>query len=111
MKVAVQVLKRLAEGQNIGEKVTFNSLTDPELETVIGKKHLETLKEELELIEVVYPKFNKEAYLEGKLNPVLFGSALNNFGIEELLNCFIEIAPEPLPKVPETIFTNANRSR
>ena len=37
-------------------------MTDPKLETVIGKKHLETLKEELELIEAVYPKFNKENY-------------------------------------------------
>ena len=58
--------------QNIGEKVTFNSLTDPDLETVIGKKHLETLNEELELIEVVYPNFNRENYVEGKLNPVFF---------------------------------------
>jgi peptide chain release factor 3 len=93
----IQIFKD-EQKQNIGEKVTFNSLTDPELETVIGKKHLETLKEELELIEAVYPNFNKENYVEGKLNPVFFGSALNNFGVEELLNCFIEIAPEPLAK-------------
>ena len=92
--------------QNIGEKVTFNSLTDPDLETVIGKKHLETLNEELELIEAVYPNFNKENYVEGKLNPVFFGSALNNFGVEELLNCFIEIAPAPLPKDSEDRLVN-----
>jgi peptide subunit release factor RF-3 len=46
----IQIFKD-EQKQNIGEKVTFNSLTDPKLETVIGKKHLETLKEELELIE------------------------------------------------------------
>ena len=101
----IQIFKD-EQKQNIGEKVTFNSLTDPELETVIGKKHLETLKEELELIEVVYPNFNKENYIEGKLNPVFFGSALNNFGVEELLNCFIEIAPEPLPKDSEERLVN-----
>lgn len=87
--------------QTIGKKLTFNSISDSKLEKAIGSAHLELLKEELELIEAVYPKFNKKAYLDGKLNPVLFGSALNNFGIEELLNCFIEIAPEPLPKVSE----------
>ena len=101
----IQIFKD-EQKQNIGEKVTFNSLTDPKLETVIGKKHLETLKEELELIEAVYPKFNKENYVEGKLNPVFFGSALNNFGVEELLNCFIDIAPEPLPKDSEERLVN-----
>ena len=101
----IQIFKD-EQKQNIGEKVTFNSLTDPELEIVIGKKHLEILKEELELIEAVYPNFNKENYIEGKLNPVFFGSALNNFGVEELLNCFIEIAPEPLPKDSEERLVN-----
>ena len=84
--------------QTIGKRVTFDTIEDPELETVIGSKRLDTLREELELIEGVYPSFERSAYLNGKLQPVLFGSALNNFGVEELLNCFVEIAPEPLPK-------------
>lgn len=87
--------------QTIGKKVTFDTIEDPELETVIGSKRLDTLKEELELTEGVYPPFERSAYLNGKLQPVLFGSALNNFGVEELLNCFVEIAPEPLPKASE----------
>lgn len=87
--------------QTIGKKVTFDTIEDPELETVIGSKRLDTLREELELIEGVYPPFERSAYLNGKLQPVLFGSALNNFGVEELLNCFVEIAPEPLPKASE----------
>jgi len=97
--------------QTIGKKLTFNSISDSKLEKAIGSAHLESLKEELELIEAVYPKFNKKAYLEGKLNPVLFGSALNNFGIEELLNCFIEIAPEPLPKVSEERMVNPDEKK
>ena len=84
--------------QTIGKRVTFDTIEDPKLETVIGSKRLDTLREELELIEGVYPPFERSAYLNGKLQPVLFGSALNNFGVEELLNCFVEIAPEPLPK-------------
>ncbi len=87
--------------QTIGKKVTFDTVDDPELVAVIGSKRLDALKEELELIEGVYPPFDRSAYLEGKLQPVLFGSALNNFGVEELLNCFVEIAPEPLPKASE----------
>lgn len=87
--------------QTIGKKVTFDTIEDPKLETVIGSKRLDTLREELELIEGVYPSFERSAYLNGKLQPVLFGSALNNFGVEELLNCFVEIAPEPLPKASE----------
>ena len=97
--------------QTIGKKLTFNSISDSKLEKAIGIAHLELLKEELELIEAVYPKFNKKAYLDGKLNPVLFGSALNNFGIEELLNCFIEIAPEPLPKVSEERMVNPDEKK
>ena len=87
--------------QTIGKKVTFDTIEDPKLETVIGSKRLDTLREELELIEGVYPSFERSAYLNGKLQPVLFGSALNNFGVEELLYCFVEIAPEPLPKASE----------
>ena len=84
--------------QTIGRKQYFDRLDDPGLEAAIGTQRLKTLKEELELIAGVYPAFDRQAYLKGNLQPVLFGSALNNFGVQELLNCFIEIAPEPLPK-------------
>ena len=87
--------------QTIGEKAYFESLDDLQLKDAIGAQALETLKEELELIDGVYPKFDREDYLKGVLQPVLFGSALNNFGVQELLNCFIEIAPEPLSKASE----------
>ena len=61
----------------------------------------ETLREEIELIDEVYPPFNQKEYLEGALQPVFFGSALNNFGVKELLEAFIEIAPSPQPKKAE----------
>ena len=60
------------------------------------------LREELELIDEVYPKFDRQDYLDGKLQPVFFGSALNNFGVRELLDCFVTIAPSPRPKDSET---------
>ena len=46
-------------------------------------------------------KFNHEEYLAGDLQPVFFGSALNNFGVKELLDAFIQIAPQPQPKKAE----------
>jgi len=58
----------------------------------------EFIREEVELVSEVYPEFNKEAYQSGDLQPVFFGSALNNFGVRELLDCFVDIAPMPRPK-------------
>ena len=86
---------------SISEGVEFSDLSNPELDTIIGEKAAETLREEIELISEVYPKFDREEYLSGSLQPVFFGSALNNFGVKELLEAFIEIAPSPQPKKAE----------
>lgn len=87
--------------QTISEGIQFDKLDNPKLDEVVGEIAAETLREELELIDEVYPKFNHEEYLKGELQPVFFGSALNNFGVKELLDAFIEIAPEPQPKKAE----------
>ncbi|MFK7001417.1 peptide chain release factor 3 [Flavobacterium oreochromis] len=88
--------------KNIEETIAFEDVNNPELEKIIGEKAALKLREELELIEEVYPSFDREAYLKGDLQPVFFGSALNNFGVRELLDCFIEIAPSPRPKHSDT---------
>ncbi|CAI8368707.1 MAG: Peptide chain release factor 3 [Polaribacter sejongensis] len=85
----------------ISEGVEFDDLSNPELDKIIGETAAETLREEIELIDEVYPAYNQQEYLEGKLQPVFFGSALNNFGVKELLDAFIEIAPSPQPKKAE----------
>lgn len=87
--------------QTVSEGVEFNDVTNPELDSIIGETAANLLREELELVREVYPKFDRQAYLAGKLQPVFFGSALNNFGVKELLDCFIEIAPPPQPKMAE----------
>jgi peptide chain release factor 3 len=51
--------------------------------------------EEIELVKEVYPEFDRNSYLNGEVAPVFFGSALNNFGVKELLDCFVQIAPHP----------------
>ncbi|MFK8061292.1 MAG: peptide chain release factor 3 [Polaribacter sp.] len=85
----------------ISEGVEFDDLSNPELDKAVGETAAETLREEIELISEVYPDFNQQEYLEGKLQPVFFGSALNNFGVKELLDAFINIAPSPQPKKAE----------
>ena len=68
-----------------------------ELINHIGERDTAKLREDLEIIEGVYPEFDVKRYLSGELAPVFFGSALNTFGVRELLDCFVEIAPYPQP--------------
>lgn len=84
--------------KDIEETIEISDLASEELDNLIGPKSADTLREELELVQGVYPDFDKEKYLEGNLQPVFFGSALNNFGVRELLDCFIKIAPTPRAK-------------
>ncbi len=86
-----------ASKQTVQESIAFDDISNPELENIIGDQPADVLREELELVEGVYPEFEIEDYLKGELAPVFFGSALNNFGVNELLNCFIQIAPNPQP--------------
>ncbi len=82
--------------------VDFSDITTPELDKYITPKYAAQLRENLELVEGVYDPFEREAYLSGTLAPVFFGSAVNNFGVRELLECFIRIAPSPRPSTTET---------
>ncbi len=94
--------------KNIEDTIAFDDISNPELETIIGSKAAELLRENLELIQGVYPEFDKESYLNGNQQPVFFGSALNNFGVRELLDCFIDIAPSPRAKKAEERLVAAN---
>lgn len=84
--------------QKISEPVLFNNLDSSELEEMIGYDFAERLREEIQIVNEVYPEFSREDYINSELQPVFFGSALNNFGVRELLDTFVEIAPEPQPK-------------
>lgn len=87
--------------KDIEDTIEIKDLATPELDELIGENAAQDLREEVELAQGVYPDFDKNAYINGDLQPVFFGSALNNFGVRELLDCFITIAPPPLPKVSE----------
>jgi peptide chain release factor 3 len=88
--------------KNIEDVVSVEDVQSEALDQLIGSKAANKLREELELVTEVYPAFDREAYLNSTLQPVFFGSALNNFGVRELLDCFIEIAPSPRPKHSDT---------
>ncbi len=79
----------------IEEAIEFKDIHSKELEQYIGSSAAHILREELEMVKELYEPFDRELYKEGHLAPVFFGSALNNFGVKELLDCFIEIAPKP----------------
>jgi len=83
--------------QSEEDTVVIRDLNDPELHRLLDSS-AETLREELALVKGVYPDFNVEDYRKGGLSPVFYGSAINNFGVKELLDCFIQIAPSPIPR-------------
>ena len=87
--------------KDIEDTIEISDLNSPELDKLIGEKAANNLRSELELAYGVYPEFDKEEYLAGHLQPVFFGSALNNFGVRELLDCFVSIAPTPRAKDSE----------
>ena len=82
------------------QKVTAHvevDINSSQLEEHVGGPDAVKLREDLELIDGVYPDFNEQDYLNADVAPVFFGSALNNFGVQELLDCFVKIAPYPRP--------------
>ncbi|MEC4114979.1 peptide chain release factor 3 [Myroides pelagicus] len=88
--------------KNIEDVISVSDLATGELDQLVGNKAADKLREELEIIEGIYPEFDREQYINGELQPVFFGSALNNFGVRELLDCFIQIAPSPRAKESDT---------
>ena len=86
--------------QRVTEKVSVD-INSAELDEHVGEREAQQLRDDLELIDGVYPEFNVDTYRSAEVAPVFFGSALNNFGVQELLNCFVEIAPSPKPTKAE----------
>ena len=86
--------------QRVTEKVEVD-IQSKELDERVGEREASQLREELELVDGVYPEFDVETYRSAEVAPVFFGSALNNFGVQELLDCFVQIAPSPKPTQAE----------
>jgi len=76
----------------------IKGLNNPELELALGADIAAEIRDEVELVQGASHTFDKAAYLRGELTPVFFGSAINNFGVEPLLDAFAEHAPPPQPR-------------
>ncbi len=100
----------VADGQRAGEGELIKGLDNPELDALIGDQ-AEELREEVELVRGASHEFELEAFLAGKLSPVFFGSAVNNFGLQELLDGFADYAPPPMGRETETRFVKANEEK
>ncbi len=75
--------------------ISLSDLNDPKIDELVGSEPAEELREDNEVIEGVYDEFSRDAYLAGDIAPVFFGSAVNNFGVKELLDTFCKISPSP----------------
>lgn len=78
--------------------IQISSLEDETLDAQVGAKDADQLRQDVELIEGVYDAFDEQQFRDGRLAPVFFGSAVNNFGVQELLDTFIRLAPAPRPR-------------
>ena len=87
--------------KRVTDVVEIKGADDPELERHLPESMVGELRDEIELVNGVYDLFDEKTYLNGEVAPVFFGSAVNNFGIRELLDCFTQIAPEPKPRETE----------
>lgn len=105
--------------QRVTEKVSIDIDTD-ELDNAVGEDDAAQLREDLEMIEGVYPPVSEvitpsadgeSLYRSADVAPVFFGSALNNFGVQELLDCFVEIAPSPRPTKAEEREVNPDEQK
>lgn len=91
--------------------VEISDLSSAVLDEKVGDKDAATLREDVELIDGVYGELNVDEYLSGDKAPVFFGSAVNNFGVKELLDTFIKIAPTPRNRNTNTRSVNVQEDK
>ena len=85
-------------GERVLEGETVEGLDDPRLDALVGAEAAAELRADLDLLQGAGGVFDRERYLQGRQTPVFFGSAVNNFGVRELLDSFVNLAPAPKPR-------------
>lgn len=88
-------LHETGKNSEIGERIIINGVDNPQLDKILGKDVTLEMREEVELICETTTPFSLDEFLAGKQTPVFFGSAISNFGIQNLLDGFIQYAPTP----------------
>jgi peptide chain release factor 3 len=90
-----------ADRNRVAESIELKGLNDPELENHIPPERLAQLREEIEMARELLPTLDAQAVAEGHMTPIWFGSAINSFGVKELMDGIGRLAPEPQPTSAE----------
>ena len=93
------IVMRHSRGETIEDSITCQGVDDPAIEQHLGDEVAAQLREDIEMARELCPPMNEADYLAGNLTPMYFGSALNNFGITELLHGLSTLAPSPRPQI------------
>ncbi|MGG7644058.1 peptide chain release factor 3 [Rhodovulum sp. YNF3179] len=94
-------LMERADRNVVAESIAIEGLDDPKLDETIPAHLLEQLREEVEMARALMPAFDRQAFLDGTLTPIWFGSAINSFGVKELMDGIGNFGPEPQPQTAE----------
>ncbi len=92
------VLMARSRGETIGEGIACEGIDAPELDELLPPHAVNQLRDEVEMVRELMVPFDRKAYLAGNLSPLYFGSALNNFGVRELIEGLVHNAPSPGPQ-------------
>jgi peptide chain release factor 3 len=84
-----------ADRNRVVESIKIDGLNDLKLAEYVPPMQLKKLREDLEMVDALLPKFDRQAFLEGHMSPIWFGSAINSFGVKELMNGMAKYGPEP----------------
>ena len=96
------ILMERSKGTTVGEGIQVSGLDDPTLDELLPDYAVAKLREDVEMARGLCPEFDHQAYLDGTMTPVFFGSAVNNFGVRELLEGLAKNAPSPRPQPTTT---------
>ncbi|MGL5161466.1 MAG: peptide chain release factor 3 [Plesiomonas shigelloides] len=98
-------------GHTIQEVRIVKGLDNPELDKAVGEDLAAQLRDELELVQGASNEFNEQAFLDGELTPVFFGTALGNFGVDHMLDGLVQWAPAPMPRQTDTRTVSAEEEK
>ncbi len=104
-------LYEAGKNSEIGEEIVIEGVDNPGLSTVLGEDVVAQMREEVELIRETTTPFALDEFLTGKQTPVFFGSAISNFGIQNLLDGFLEYAPIPQKRASDIRKVNPDEEK
>lgn len=98
-------------GHTIQEVRVIKGIDNPELDRQVGEELALQLREELELVKGASHEFDHDAFIEGELTPVFFGTALGNFGVDHMLDGLVAWAPKPMPRQTDKRIVTADEEK